>query len=125
MFKINRIAAVIAIVAVAAGAVDWSASVLAGDGCNRDGCAPVLTGVNSGQIATSASEASELNQKIRRFAPTVMTANTARLAPNDRKALQKIIAAAKLYDALYMRQIWSGNESLWKKLEGDKTPLGG
>ncbi|HXI23984.1 MAG TPA: hypothetical protein VNG71_08910 [Pyrinomonadaceae bacterium] len=71
-----------------------------------------------------SGEAAELNKKIRRFAPTVLTANTARLSPNDRKALQKIIAAAKLYDALYLRQIWSGNESLLKKLEADKTPLG-
>jgi hypothetical protein len=71
-----------------------------------------------------SGEAAELNQKIRRFAPTVLTANTARLSPNDRKALQKIIAAAKLYDALYLRQIWSGNESLLKKLEADRTPLG-
>jgi hypothetical protein len=72
----------------------------------------------------TSDEAAELNQKIRRFAPTVLTANTARLSPNDRKALQKIISAAKLYDALYMRQIWSGNEALLQKLESDKTPLG-
>src|SRR5256714_2597615 len=71
-----------------------------------------------------SGEAAELNKKIRRFAPTVMTANAARLSPSDRKALQKIIAAAKLYDALYLRQIWSGNESLWKKLAADETPLG-
>jgi hypothetical protein len=64
--------------------------------------------------AKPSGEAAELNKKIRRFAPTIMTANTARLSPTDRKALQKIIAAAKLY-ALYLRQIWSGNESLWKK----------
>src|SRR5436190_19783175 len=71
-----------------------------------------------------SGEAADLDKKIRRFAPTVMTANTARLSPNDRKALQKIIAAAKLYDALYQRQIWSGNESLLKQLEADKTTLG-
>jgi hypothetical protein len=72
-----------------------------------------------------ASEADDsLATRTRRFAPTVMTANTMRLSPNDRKALQKIIAAAKLYDSLYLRQIWSGNESLLKKLEADKTLLG-
>jgi len=65
-----------------------------------------------------------LAAKIRRFAPTVMTANTSTLSPNDRKALQKIIAAAKLYDSLYLRQIWSGNESLLRKLEADKTVPG-
>src|SRR6267154_5548315 len=71
-----------------------------------------------------SAEATSLTKKIRRFAPTVMTANTARLSPNDRKALQKIIAAAKLYDHLYLRQIWSGNEALLKKLQADNTPLG-
>src|SRR3989440_1007512 len=73
---------------------------------------------------SSSAEAGSLNKKIRRFAPTVMTANTARLSPNDRKALQKIIAAAKLYDSLYLRQIWSGNETLLKKLQADPSPLG-
>jgi hypothetical protein len=73
---------------------------------------------------SSSPEAQDLQRKIRRFAPTVMTANTARLSPGDRKALQKIIAAARLYDNLYLRQIWSGNEELLKKLQADKTPLG-
>ena len=52
-----------------------------------------------------------------------MTANTARLSPNDRQALLKIIAAAKYYDPLYLRQVWSGNEALLKKLERYKSPL--
>src|SRR5947207_2809809 len=82
-----------------------------------------MTALVCGQNVRRQGTDNSLAAKIRRFAPTVMTANTARLSPNDRKALQKIIAAAKLYDALYLRQIWSGNESLWKKLEADKTPL--
>lgn len=65
-----------------------------------------------------------LAKKIGRFAPTVLTANTARLSPGDRKALQKIIAAAKLLDPLFLRQVWSGNAELQKKLEADKTALG-
>jgi hypothetical protein len=65
-----------------------------------------------------------LAAKIRRFAPTVLTANTSSLSPKDRQALLKIVAAAKLYDALYLRQIWSGNEALLKKLQADKSPLG-
>jgi hypothetical protein len=65
-----------------------------------------------------------LAAKIRRFAPTTLTANISRLGPNDRKALIKIIAAAKLYDQLYLRQVWSGNEALLKKLQADKTLIG-
>jgi hypothetical protein len=75
-------------------------------------------------VPATAAEAAALQTKIRRFAPTLMTANTARLSLNDRKALQKLIAAARLYDQLYLRQIWSGNEELREKLAADKTPLG-
>jgi len=71
-----------------------------------------------------SGEAAELARKIRRFAPTTMTADTAPLSPNDRKALERIIAAAKLFDPLYRRQIWAGNEALLKQLEADQTPLG-
>lgn len=71
-----------------------------------------------------ASDPGELAAKIRRFSPTVLTANTARLAPKDRLALRKIIAAAKLFDPLFLRQVWSGNEALKRKLEADRTPMG-
>src|SRR5436190_13609435 len=70
-----------------------------------------------------ASE-SPLSAKIRRFAPTDVTTDLAQLSDNDRKALDKIIAAAKLLDPLFMRQVWSGNEALQKKLEADTSPEG-
>jgi len=65
-----------------------------------------------------------LSAKINRFAPTTLTANTASLSPNDRQALLKIVAAAKLFDALYLRQIWSGNAALLKKLQANQSLLG-
>ena len=74
--------------------------------------------------AVRASDPNELPAKIRRFSPTVLTANTTRLSPNDRKALQKIIAAAKLLDPLFLRQVWSGNDELHRKLMADHTPTG-
>src|SRR5262249_39705082 len=67
---------------------------------------------------------STLEAKIRRFSPTVLTADTSRLSANDQKALTKIIAAAKFLDPLFLRQVWSGNEAMLKKLEADKTPRG-
>src|SRR5882724_6595023 len=66
----------------------------------------------------------DLAKKIARFAPTVLTANTARMSARDRQALQKIIAAAKLLDPLFLRQVWSGNDALKTKLEADKSALG-
>src|SRR5260370_37147296 len=71
-----------------------------------------------------SSNVTALAAKIRRFAPTVLTANTARMPAKDRQALQKIIAAAKLLDPLFLRQVWSGNEALKQKLEADKSVLG-
>ena len=66
----------------------------------------------------------ELARKIARFAPTTLTADTSKLTPKDRQALDKIIAAAKLLDPLFLRQVWSGNEALEKKLLADKTAAG-
>ena len=63
-------------------------------------------------------------KKIARFAPTVLTANTTGLSPNDRLALKKIIESATLLDPLFLRQVWSGNEALEKKLQADKTVAG-
>src|SRR4029079_5401743 len=65
----------------------------------------------------------ELAKKISRFAPTTLTANTARLTPGDRKALVKIIEAAKLLDPLFLRQVWSGNDELEKKLQADESAV--
>ena len=65
-----------------------------------------------------------LAKKISRFAPTTLTANTARLSAGDRKALNKIIEAVRLLDPLFLRQAWSGNDELHKKLEADKSAVG-
>jgi hypothetical protein len=66
----------------------------------------------------------ELGRKIARFAPTTLTADTSKLTAKDKLALEKIIAAAKLFDPLFLRQVWNGNEALEKKLLADKTPAG-
>src|SRR5215468_5982208 len=66
----------------------------------------------------------DLARKIARFAPTTLTSDTSKLAPKDRQALDKIVAAAKLLDPLFLRQVWSGNDALEKKLLADKSALG-
>ena len=66
----------------------------------------------------------ELAKKIARFAPTTLTADLSKLSARDRQALNKIIAAAKLLDPLFLRQVWSGNEALQAKLVADHTAVG-
>ena len=76
--------------------------------------APAICGQRNGAGKVKASDPGSLPAKIRRFSPTVLTANAYRLTPKDRLALRKIIAAAKLFDPLFLRQVWSGNEALMK-----------
>ncbi|HET6889497.1 MAG TPA: hypothetical protein VFH31_00220, partial [Pyrinomonadaceae bacterium] len=78
----------------------------------------------SSQTKTRQAGDTELAKKIGRFSPTILTANTARLSANDRRALTKIIEAAKLMNPLFLRQVWSGNEALKRKLEADKSVVG-
>ena len=73
---------------------------------------------------SKAASDTDLAKKIARFAPTTLTADVSKLTPKDRQALDKIIAAAKLLDPLFLRQVWSGNDALEKKLLADKSPLG-
>src|SRR5205085_7649972 len=42
----------------------------------------------------------------------------------DRKALAKLIEAAKILNSVFMDQLWSGNRDLYEKLQKDTTPLG-
>src|SRR5688572_31390623 len=84
----------------------------------------VVTIVLSSVFVTAQDGDPELARKIARFAPTTLTADTSKLTPKDRQALDKIIAAAKLLDPLFLRQVWSGNEALEKKLQADKSAVG-
>lgn len=89
------------------------------------GCTAWPAPVNSqGKRASASSELNELNTKIRRFAPTVITADSSSLSRGDRLALAKIIEAGRLFDPLFLRQVWSGAPALKAKLEQDKTALG-
>lgn len=75
-------------------------------------------------MSESKAPSGPLAAKIRQFAPTDLTADASHLSENDRKALDKLIEAAKLLDPLFLRQVWTGNEALRKKLETDTSSEG-
>jgi hypothetical protein len=79
---------------------------------------------NSRRRQKKPASGSPLETKIRRFAPTEITASTAGLSRADGLALMKIIEAARLLDPLYLRQVWSGNPALLGRLEKDQSALG-
>ena len=72
-----------------------------------------------GQPATPS-----LADKIKRFAPTVITADIKHLPPGDQKALTKLIEASKLMDSIYLRQVWSGNIATLNRLRADRSSAG-
>src|SRR5688500_16447153 len=68
--------------------------------------------------------AAELQQKSARFAPTDLTADISTLPANERDALEHMIRAAQVMDALFLEQVWAGNEAMLDPLLSDDSPAG-
>jgi hypothetical protein len=66
----------------------------------------------------------ELQRMIARFGPVDLRVDTSKLDPSDKRALVKLIEAARLIDHLFLTQYWSGNHALHARLKQDTTPLG-
>ena len=69
-------------------------------------------------------EVAALQQKTARFAPTDLSADIKALPPNERDALAHMIRAAQVMDALFLEQVWAGNETLFESLVRDDSPIG-
>ena len=59
-----------------------------------------------------------------RFAPVDIAADVSSLPASERQALARLVAAARVMDAIFLRQSWAGNPSLLMELLDDRTPLG-
>ena len=51
-----------------------------------------------------------------RFAPADIRADVAALPPSERRAIAKLVEAARLMDSLFLRQVWAGNEAMLQEL---------
>src|SRR5678815_4032839 len=65
-----------------------------------------------------------LQQMAARFAPTDITADLSKMSDADRRVLAKLVEASKIIDALFLRQVWSGNDAMLLDLVGNETPEG-
>ncbi|CDG81775.1 dipeptidyl-peptidase 3 family protein [Janthinobacterium agaricidamnosum] len=85
----------------------------------------MMAAVVGGACAAPApASVDELNRMSARYAPVQLTADISGLSAGDRKAIAKLVEAARIVDVLQLRQRWSGNEALWAALKKDQTPLG-
>jgi Peptidase family M49 len=91
--------------------------------------APSTTPANTsapaaGSSAPAPADGGDLTRKAARFAPTEITADISALPPNERSALTHMIRAAEVMDALFLEQIWGGNEAMLFDLLRDESPAG-
>jgi hypothetical protein len=72
----------------------------------------------------AGSSLQELQSMVARFAPVDVRVDVSHLPENERQALVRIIQAAQIIDALYLRQVSATNESRLLALLNDRSPLG-
>ena len=72
----------------------------------------------------SVPETVKLQGMTARFAPTEIAADLSTLSAADRQVLAKLVEASKIMDALFLRQVWAGNEAMLLDLVRDQTPEG-
>lgn len=67
---------------------------------------------------------SPLETQIARYAPVDIGVDLAGLPPNERQALDEMVAAARLFDGLFMQQVWADNASTLVHLAADQSEEG-
>jgi Peptidase family M49 len=87
-------------------------------------CSTEAPATQASPAPAAPSAPSALAQKTARFAPTDITADLSTASPGDRAVLAKLVAASKVIDALFLRQVWAGNEAMLADLVRDQSPAG-
>lgn len=92
---------------------------------------PALAFCAGASLAAFANEAEsplpdlpQLQKLTARFAPVEIKVDVSALPANERLALKKLVDAAKVFDALFLRQVAPTNEALFSELARDISPLG-
>jgi len=65
-----------------------------------------------------------LQKMAARFAPTNISADLSTLSAADKQVLAKLVEASKIMDALFLRQVWAGNETMLIDLSQSQTVEG-
>jgi hypothetical protein len=89
-------------------------------------CATVAMAIMSAAWVqeTTVPDTAKLRQMAARFAPTDIGADVSKLSDADRRVLVKLIEASKVIDALFLRQVWAGNEAMLLDLARDESAAG-
>ena len=74
--------------------------------------------------SSSLPDTADLKKMAERFALTPLQVDTSALSAGDKRALVKLIDAARVVNHLFMQQLWSGDLALYQKLQQDRSALG-
>ena len=66
--------------------------------------------------SSTMPSAAELRKMASRFAPATIRADLSALPQGELRALGKLVEAARLMDALFLRQVWAGNDAMLQDL---------
>src|SRR5690349_22230277 len=80
------------------------------------GDAPVNDSVQTAEAIPSAREVATMAG---RFAAADIRADVSALPDTERRALAKLVDAARLMDSLFLRQVWAGNDAMLQELSHD------
>src|SRR5262245_26984482 len=86
--------------------------------------AALAAGVSGMAQESTVPDTQKLERMAARFAPTDIGADVAKMSEADRKVLAKLVDASKVVDALFLRQVWAGNEAMLVDLARDTSPEG-
>jgi len=75
-------------------------------------------------LSAAVPDRAELDRMAARFARVEMKVDLSSLSAGDRKALPKLIDAARILDNLFLTQRWTGTHALLEKLKADTSALG-
>jgi hypothetical protein len=84
----------------------------------------LLASVAQAAEPTALPTAAALQRMTARFAPVDLKVDVSKLPDDEKRALAKMVQAARVMDPLFMRQSWAGNEALLLELLQDTSPLG-
>src|SRR5258708_22456282 len=77
------------------------------------------------QDVTEMPTLADLQKMPARYAPADIGADLSALAKNERDALARLIEASRIMDALFLRQVWAGNDAMLQDLAARAPQPGG
>jgi hypothetical protein len=86
--------------------------------------AALMTASPASSAPAAAPNEAQLKTLNAKFAPVDLVLDVSKLPENERRALAKLIQAGRMMDALFLRQVWAGNETQLLSLVRDTSPLG-